>query len=168
MRPVCQICSKGSTKTGRWPLLGDEISGYRQCPSCSRWWSDDGKNRVVDKDGNDVQNPFNFSLAKSQGDGDPNDPSNPGGYIALKVCNICKNSLPLSDFYPHSISKDGLRNLCKECFNRNRDRLRQLKRQYPDWEQDSMYNKKIYEIHQSVGITPAQVRAVIELWQQYK
>jgi len=76
VKPVCRFCSNSwhcddntvppNTKTGRFPELGPEISGYRQCPSCSRWFSNDGENLATDNGGNPVKNPFDFSLAKTE------------------------------------------------------------------------------------------------------
>jgi hypothetical protein len=37
-----------------------------------------------------------------------------------KICSVCKIEKPVSDFYKHSLSKDGLRACCKQCFKCSR------------------------------------------------
>jgi len=85
MRPNCPDCSNPIYKV----KLTEEISGYRYCRGCSTWWHDN--NKVLDSNNKPVKNPFNFSVAKSGGD--PDDPSNPGGYLSSVAQKFIENAI---------------------------------------------------------------------------
>ena len=46
--------------------------------------------------------------------------------LELRLCNVCEQELPVSDFYRHISYKDGIARLCKACHNergtKNRER----------------------------------------------
>ena len=48
--------------------------------------------------------------------------------ITSKLCDRCKQELPVSAFYRKSTSKDGYQHYCKECINRDRKEGRKSKK----------------------------------------
>jgi len=85
-RPSCPDCCQYPRIT-KSPYLGESQSGYRQCPKCNAWFTDDTLNKVVDSNGKPVKSPFNIpsNATKKSNFGDGGEGENPGGYMTACI-----------------------------------------------------------------------------------
>ena len=75
--------------------------------------------------------------------------------MQTKRCSTCKETKPVSEYYKHKESKDGLRASCKPCIRErvrryqesNREKVKERNRRYQEANRDKKaeYNRRYYE-----------------------
>jgi len=64
-----------------------------------------------------------------------------------KICNCCKENLPISSFYKDNRNKDGYNYKCKECVKKYRDKIGYDQSKYQKEYRNSVNGKKSMHKH---------------------
>lgn len=103
-------------------------------------------------------------------------PKNLGGLDTQKICSLCSNSKPLSDFYKNNTGKFGVASKCKNCraiylsnwYVKNKDTVLKIAAK---WAKDNAHKKRSYRAKRRAAIlnaTPywADLNAIKNVYKQ--
>lgn len=136
----CLECNH--TKFGDWPQLYDIHDNLKKCRVCDGVFDQNGK-KVNPKEQSESQDP------------DFESSDNPGKHFAKFKCINCEGTHTYQEMKKDARNRNGVAEICLKCHARDMDN----RRKYPDC-------FKTYKIAQLLDISPAKVKAVIELWNE--